>query len=277
MDEGAAHDIRRSWGEPRSPRANGGAQKYSFFFILPRRNMDWLYVWSPRYRFFHEVLYSRIQHLQGLRVHPVFADQHLFNRLSEDGHFLAGIPVKTTVIVNYIRQNLGKTFFFTDVDLIVMPSFTILDLLPYTTNEITTMREWSDNPTPNIGCLLSRCTPETLAFFERMLLRILRDKDADQDAFIKELSSFSGTVGTFSADHFLQSHMFKTKEVDPYQMKIVQCIVGQDKPTDIIAEKVCMIDQFMKIEPFKQYLPEDVYVLLYGNQLPQPSQPPELS
>lgn len=226
--------------------------------------MDWLYVWSPRYRFFHEILYLRTKDLPGFKVCPIYAEQHLFDRQHEHGHFLAGIPVKMNVVVNYIRENIGKTFFFTDVDLIVMPSFSTSDLIDYETNDITTMKEWTDSLAPNIGCLLIKCSEKTLTFFEGVQLRILRDKDADQDAFIKELTTFTGSVGCFSTMNFLQSHMLKQPSLDPYKIKIVQCIVGQDKPVDIIAEKVCLVSQFMNIDPFQEYLPADVNLLLFG-------------
>lgn len=226
--------------------------------------MDWLYVWSPRYEFFHEFLYSRIKDIPGFKVSPLFAEQHLFNKVREDAHFLAGISVKIDAIVSYVRQNIGKTFFFTDVDLIVMPSFQVEDLEPYKIFDITTMKEWSDNQSPNIGCLLIRCTEQTLTFFEGVQRRIVCDKVADQDAFIQELPSFPGTTGLFSAKNFLQSHMINRPDIDPYEIKIVQCIIGNQKPTDIIAEKICLIDQFAKIDKFLHYLPSDVQLLLYG-------------
>jgi hypothetical protein len=221
--------------------------------------MDWVYVWSPRYRFFHEFLYSRIKLLPGFQIQPVFVEQHRFNRVQEEGHFLAGIPVKIETIINYIDQNIGKTFFFTDIDLIVMPSFSGKDLEPYQKNDITCMKEWRDSESPNIGCLLIHCNQKTLTFFEGVKLRILRDKLADQDAFIQELTTFPGSLGFFSTENFLQSHMLRHPcPVDPYKIKIVQCIVDSKKPADIIIDKIRTMQQFIDTSNFLKFLPEDV-------------------
>ena len=94
--------------------------------------MDWLYVWSPRYRFFHECLYATIKDISGIHVKPIFAEQHLFTPVQTScSHFFAGIAIKIYVIRNYIEKNMGKHFFFTDVDLVVLPEFEAADLEQY--------------------------------------------------------------------------------------------------------------------------------------------------
>lgn len=223
--------------------------------------MDWLYVWSPRYRFFHELMQASLKDVSGFQVQPVFAEQHLFTRTHTEGHFLTGIPIKIYVIVNYIQQNLGKTFLFTDVDLIVLPEFSRNDLDPYLATDITCMNEIHAKQPYNIGCLLIRCTPDTLAFFQRVLQRIKEEKLLDQDAFAQELPSFSGSVGLFHPEEFLQSNMLSE---DSSRYKIIQCLCSEEDSTRLLVEKVLTIQSVFDIHLLLQYLPQDVQDVLYA-------------
>jgi hypothetical protein len=212
--------------------------------------MDWLYVWSPRYRFFHEFLFSRIQDLSGFCIQPVFAEQKLFPRRDPNLHFFTGNPIKIYVITRYIEKNLGKSFFFTDVDLIVLPTFSREDLDNYLENDITCMKE---SPY-NIGCLLIQCNQKTLSFFQRVLERIVKNYLADQDAFIAELPTFEGKLGVFSSEDYVQSNMIPDYK---YPM-IVQCLTCQKNPTDILLEKILTISRYIDFSHIQHHLPEDV-------------------
>jgi hypothetical protein len=218
--------------------------------------MDWLYVWSPRYRFFHEFVQSCVKDISGFHVKPIFAEQSLFTPLVEESkHFLTGIPIKIYVIVNYIKKNLGKVFFFTDVDLIILPEFSYETLVPYLKNDITCMyEEYTDVPY-NIGCLLIQCNDKTLAFFERVLQRIRNEKLLDQDAFQQELSSFQGIFDTFSKNEFVQSNMINDVTSD---YKIIQCLCSEKNPTDVLIEKIITISSAYDISLLMQFLPDDV-------------------
>lgn len=220
--------------------------------------MDWLYVWSPRYRFFHEFLQATTKDISGFTIQPVFAEQKLFTPMkAASSHFLAGIPIKIHVIKTYIERNLGKTFFFTDVDLIVLPEFHREDLEAYTVNDITIMMEKGD--IFNIGCMLIKCSPKTLAFFERVAERIRTEKLLDQDAFHLEASLFDGTIGCFNPTQFLQSNML-TEHSETY--KIIQCLTSQSDPTEILVEKVLTIMSAYDVSALLQYLPEEVQKVL---------------
>lgn len=218
--------------------------------------MDWLYVWSPRYRFFHEFLFSRIQDLSGFCIQPVFADQKHFARRDPIRHFFTGNPIKIYVITRYIEKNMGKTFFFTDVDLIVLPSFSQGDFAPYLQNDITCMKE---SPY-NIGCLLIQCNEKTLSFFNGILQRMKNSSLLDQDAFVEELSTFEGRLGVFSEEDFVQSNMLS--ETSSQQPKIIQCLTSQSDPTEVLVEKVLTIADYIDISPIRNYLPEDVLIKL---------------
>lgn len=221
--------------------------------------MDWLYVWSPRYRFFHEFLFSQIKDLSGFHITPVFAPQKFFTPIQSEGHFLTGIPIKIHVIMNYIQKNMGKTFFFTDVDLIVLPEFKYQELEQYTKNDITCMYEESSSIHYNIGCLLIQCNEKTLEFFKNILGRIQREKLLDQDAFAKELSTFPGTFGFFNKEEYLQSNML-TEDTDSY--KIIQCLSSEIDKTRFYVEKILTISSAYDISLLLDFLPEDVREVL---------------
>lgn len=221
--------------------------------------MDWLYVWSPRYRFFHEVLQATTKDLSGFHIQPVFAEQHLFQPIDTTHHFLTGIPIKIHVIVKYIEKNMGKYFFFTDVDLIVLPEFSLEDLEFYKQNDITTMKECHSEVKHNIGCLLIRCCPETLAFFHRILQRIRTETLLDQYAFHLEIPSFQGQIGQFSETQFVQSNMLQEQEMN---YKIVQCLTSETDPTEVLVEKVLTIMSAFDIQQFLPFLPQAVQQVL---------------
>lgn len=218
--------------------------------------MDWLYVWSPRYRFFHEFLQATLKDISGFHIQPVFAEQKFFTPMKgASSHFLAGIPIKIHVIKNYIEQNIGKTFFFTDVDLIVLPEFHLEDLEPYKLNDITTMTEEHSAVENNIGCMLIHCSPKTHQFFQRVYDRIVHERMLDQDAFCVEKATFDGTIGVFKKEAFLQSNMLSENSA-PY--KIIQCLTSKTDSTEILIEKVLTIQSAYDITALLHFLPEEV-------------------
>jgi hypothetical protein len=221
--------------------------------------MDWLYIWSPRYQFFHELLQATTKDCSGLRLQGIFADQHLFTPLDTTSHFLRGIPIKIHVIVNYIRKHIGETFFFSDVDLCVMSSFSASDLDSYKQYDITAMKENHSEIQYNIGCLLIKCTPETLQFFERVSERIRIEKLLDQDVFNQEFSSFSLSIGTFDENAFLQSNVLHDNE---NSFKIIQCLSSNMDKTHALVEKVLSAKVFFDVSDFVKYLPPDVLEIL---------------
>ena len=224
--------------------------------------MDWLYVWSPRYRFFHEFLQASVRDLSGFQIQPVFAEQNLFTPIDLSGsHFLTGIPIKIHVICNYIEKNMGKYLFFTDVDLIVFPEFQANDLEIYKQYDITTMKEVTPITVYNIGCMLIQCSEKTLAFFTRVLNRIRNEKLLDQVVFNEEVYSGDVSVGMFNENEFLQSNML-TENSDSY--KIVQCLTSSTDLTEVLLEKVATIQSAYDISRLIQFLPEDVQQQLHA-------------
>lgn len=222
--------------------------------------MDWLYIWSPRYRFFHECLHATICDVSGFHVNPIFAEQHLFTPIQTAcSHFFAGIAIKIYVIRNFIEKNMGKHFFFTDVDLVVLPEFKATDLEPYKGNDITVMKECHPTMKYNIGCMLIHCSPKTLSFFEKVMMRIRTEKLLDQVAFELEALTFNGTIGLFDSNHFLQSNMVNESSTE---VKIIQCLTSESNSTDIYLEKVTTLLSFFDISALLQYLPEDVQKVL---------------
>jgi hypothetical protein len=194
-------------------------------------------------------------------VNPVFAEQHLFTPIQTScSHFFAGIAIKLYVIRNYIEKNMGKHFFFTDVDLVVLPEFRREDLDTYKEHDITVMKECHPTMKYNIGCMLIHCSPKTLAFFEKVVQRIREEKLLDQVAFEQEALSFDGIIGLFDSTHFLQSNMLTECSTD---IKIVQCLTSESNSTDIYLEKVSTIMSFFDISHIQQYLPDDVQQALH--------------
>lgn len=155
---------------------------------------------------------------------------------------------------------MGKHFFFTDVDLVVLPEFRREDLDAYKEYDITVMKECHPTMKYNIGCMMIYCSPKTLAFFDRVVQRIREEKLLDQVAFEQEALSFDGSIGLFDSNHFLQSNMLTESSTDT---KIVQCLTSESNSTEIFLEKVTTLMSFFDISQVEQYLPEDVQQALH--------------
>lgn len=187
----------------------------------------WFYVWSPRYRIFHEILQFATRDISGVTLNPIQVPQSIFERKLQDPskHFLTGIGIKIHCLIKILESKKDEFIIFSDVDLIAPDTKLAEKLKEYEVNDITAMVEDVNSPELyNIGFMLIKNTPEVLIFFKSVLHRIQKDGLLDQDAFNEEIKSFSGKHAHFSMKDFIQSNMFRKDIWDTGNYSIVQCL-----------------------------------------------------
>ena len=209
----------------------------------------WYYVWSDRYRIFHEVLQFGARDISGVSLRPICMPQHIFNRKVEDPtqHFFTGIGIKIHCIVKILQGNKDPYVIFSDVDLMALDKNLASKLKEYESNDITAMAEIVEGEY-NIGFLLLKNTPEVIAFFQKVLQRIMKENKLDQVIFNEEIKSFSGKHGFFDTKHFIQSNMIRKDIWDLGNYSIIQCLSSDHSTTkEVILGKLATIVYFYDI------------------------------
>lgn len=212
----------------------------------------WYYVWSSRYRIFHEVLHFGARDISGVSLRPICIPQTIFDRKTEDTqqHFLTGIGIKIYCLLKSLQGlPVNSYFLFSDVDLIVLDKELAVKLKEYEKNDITAMREKKGLDEYNIGFMLIKHTPEVKQFFERVLQRIHKEMKLDQDIFNEEIKQFSGSHGFFDTKDFIQSNMIRKDIWDAGNYSVIQCLSSEQTPKEVMLGKLATIVYFYNIEP----------------------------
>lgn len=210
----------------------------------------WYYVWSPRYRIFHEVLQFGLRDMSGISLRPLCMPQSIFDRKVEDTqqHFLTGIGIKIYCLLKSLQGlSTDQFMIFSDVDLIIPTKDLTTKLKEYEKNDITAMREKKDVDEYNIGFMLIKNTAEVKQFFQTVLQRIHKEVKLDQDIFNEEIKQFSGTYGFFDTKEFIQSNMIRKDIWDSGNYSIIQCLSSEQTGDEVILGKLATVIYFYNI------------------------------
>jgi hypothetical protein len=219
----------------------------------------WYYVWSPRYRIFHEVLQFGARDVSGVSLRPLCMPQEIFNLKVNNttDHFLTGIGIKIYCLLKSLQGLSGEYLIFSDVDLIVPDKDLVSKLKAYEGNDITAMREKKDSDEYNIGFMLIRNTSAVRAFFGNVLQRIHKEVKLDQDIFNEEIKSFSGTHGFFDTKDFIQSNMIRKDIWDAGNYSVIQCLSSEQTPKEVMLGKLATIIYFYNITHLLRFVERD--------------------
>ena len=224
----------------------------------------WYYVWSPKYRIFHEVLKFGTQDISGVSICPIGVPQNIFDRKTDlsDNHFLTGIGIKIYTLLSSLKLHPGQHIIFSDVDLIVLDKDLANKLKAYEVNDISAMHEKKDTNDYNIGFMLIKSTPEVISFFQTVLKRIHTEMKLDQDVFNEEIQKFQGTHGFFDTKDFIQSSMIRRDIWDTGNYSVIQCLSAISDTRQAILGKLATIVYFYNIEKLVQYIDKDIFTEL---------------
>lgn len=221
----------------------------------------WFYVWSPRYRIFHEVLQFGARDISGVAVKPIFIPQSYFERKVEDTsqHFFTGIGIKMYCLLKSAESLPADShFIFSDADLILPEKDLAVKLKSYEINDITAMREKKGEDTYNIGFLLVKNTPEVRQFFWKVLQRIQKEVKLDQDIFNEEIKEFKGTHGFFDIKDFIQSSMIRKDIWDSGNYSVIQCLSSASSYKEAMLGKLATVIYYYNITPLFQYVDKQI-------------------
>jgi hypothetical protein len=221
----------------------------------------WYYVWSPKYRIFHEILKFGASDISGVALCPIGVPQNIFDRKTDlsDNHFLTGIGIKIYTLIKSLQLHPEQHIIFSDADLIILEKNLPAKLKAYEINDITAMHEKKDTNDYNIGFMLIKSTPAVIKFFETVLKRIHTEMKLDQDVFNEEIQSFNGTHGFFDTKDFIQSSMIRRDIWDTGNYSVIQCLSAITDTHQAILGKLATIIYFYNIKPLLHYIEKDVF------------------
>lgn len=218
----------------------------------------WYYVWSPKYRIFHEVLKFAAGDLSGISLRPIAMPQEIFTPRVSNGHFLTGIGIKIYCLLKSLQAHPDQHILFSDVDLIVPDKKLAEKLKAYEKNDITAMVEKDTSDEYNIGFMLVKSTPTVLQFFQTVLQRIHKEVRLDQDVFNEECKNFQGTLGKFDRKDFIQSNMIRKDIWDAGNYSVVQCLNSGESYKEIMCGKLATIIYYYNITPLLMFVERDI-------------------
>jgi len=170
--------------------------------------MKWYYIWSEKYRDFHNYIQDVIPR-DKFDVHAIYISQERFDKelYQKDGlHPWTGCNIKMNEIIRILEElENGEVFLFTDADMVIRPNSDIYDVVNfYRSLKDIDMIFSPEQNSIQISSMLLRKTPTVLAFWKRVLeLCIEFPTKLDQNIIIEELSSYKGKWLRFSDTHIL--------------------------------------------------------------------------
>jgi hypothetical protein len=198
-----------------------------------------------------------LQGCDAFTVTPIFVPQHHFDRSKEPaGHFLCGNTLKYRVLLSALEKHPGETVLFTDADLIILD---LESFIPYVNSyaekyDMVFMKEGQHISSYNIGMMLIRSTPDTIAYFKMIIERVETHGTLDQVELTAQIHQFPGSHTSFSYPEIIQSNEY-SDDINPY---IIQCLSSLPGYTLSFAEKLASVVCFFDITPFRQFISNDV-------------------
>jgi len=164
--------------------------------------IDWFYVYSPHYEFFHKELCTTIDR-NHFTPYPFYVDQSIFDEhlyKHEGEHFFSRITVKINTIIAILEERLSSNktlpFIFTDCDIIVTKyaSRTMPVHAQFKEVDIVFQREYLTNTEVNPGCMMITPSQKILDFFKAVRDDILQNNSMEMDAINRFLQSGQNKV-----------------------------------------------------------------------------------
>jgi hypothetical protein len=215
--------------------------------------MHWLYIWSPKFQLFHELLFPRLLDCSGIEPRPVFFPQSFFEQKDPNAvHYFQGNAIKIRLLLSALKKHPGEIVMVTDVDLVIAQTDGLYEYLEsYSKNDMTFMSEWGKY---NIGMMMIRSKPETIAFFESMIDPIEKGGAHDQTLLNEMIASYTGPHGAFSLPEVVLSNMVKPEDYDKY--KIIQCITSLHGYENLMFERLITVSFFFDLTPYRHLIPK---------------------
>jgi hypothetical protein len=232
--------------------------------------VPWYYMWSDRYRIFHEMLTTSIP--PDFEKRPIHLPQERFDAelyQTKGEHFWYASLIKVDTVLQCLREasEKGNSYIvFSDADIIVKPG--VYDKLAPYMMEAYDMVFLKEGDHTNIGFLLLRVCDEVVGFWNMIRTMMKEAPGLDQTYINEKLPSFPGKYTHFSNQIFACTNTWRGGE--PYVILQLLCSrIGMDSGFEHeynMAEKIFVAAQHAKMEAYMEYVSPELIPYIYRVQ-----------
>jgi len=220
-------------------------------------------MWSHNYRVFHNIMQDTI-HDPKMPLRPLeIPEGRFYGELYKhnDCHYLTGSSIKIESILIALYEAKCDSLpyiFFTDIDIVVKPG--VYDALQKYIDDGQDMVFINDGRSVNISAMLIRVSTITTDFWKDLHSMMSEKIQLDQDLVNKHIKEFPGKWTTFDQKFTLSENWDQT----PFVLMHLPCTyLGKEYN---MAERIFTLAQHIDLEPYMQYVDEDVIPYIYKFQ-----------
>jgi len=225
-------------------------------------SIEWYYIWSDKYRFFHEILKDTVKEPEFV-INPIYIDQSYFDKnlyQVEGKHSWNGCSLKIDLLIERLRLAKTDYILFTDVDLIPKENI-YKNLKQYIDNNQTQVFLQEGNHL-NIGFILLKVCPEVIEFWESIKLKMVELPDHDQKYVNECIHKYKMKWTFFDTQIFTCSNIWNGTTEFSIMQPLSSCL---GKEFDF-AEKIFVTAQHINLESYMKYVPENIIPYIYKFQ-----------
>lgn len=230
--------------------------------MLKNNRIPWYYIWSDKYEIFHTIfqdISSRIYPVlrEEFAIRPLFIEQSEFQKklsTNTQEHPFSGCNLKIDALIKCIEENIGTSFLFTDIDIIIRQPTIKHMLKPFQNYDMTFMTEELNTQLANIGFCYINANSNTLKFWKQVQEIVTKDNAHDQTVVNELLKETDLKVGFFSEKDII-SQKTCTPNAD---FKIVQILSsGNNTSHWQLIEKLYTLPIFVNLNPYRYLISEE--------------------
>lgn len=225
-------------------------------------SINWYYMWSEKYRFFHEILKDTVKENE-FTIKPIHIDQVYFDKnlyTSQGQHAWNGCSLKIDLLIERLETSDTLYILFTDADLI--PAKDIYKNLKQYIEEDYTQVFLDEGSHLNIGFILLKVCPEVIQFWKDIKNKMSEEGGHDQKHVNDLIPNYKGKWTRFDSQVFTCSNIWNGAKEFSIMQPLSSCL---GKEFDF-AEKIFVTAQHIKIEEYMKYVPENIIPFIYKFQ-----------
>jgi hypothetical protein len=225
-------------------------------------SIEWYYIWSDKYRFFHEILKDTVKESEFV-MKPIYIDQAYFDKnlyQAEGKHSWNGCSLKIDLLIERLKLAKTEYILFTDADLI--PKKNIYKNLEKYINDNQTQVFLQEGQHLNIGFILLKVCPEVIEFWESIKLKMSETPAHDQQYVNELIKDYKDKWTIFDPQVFTCSNIWNGVIEFSIMQPLSSCL---GKEFDF-AEKIFVTAQHIHVEPYMKYVPENIIPYIYKFQ-----------
>jgi hypothetical protein len=181
----------------------------------------------------------------------------------EGKHHWEGSFIKIDLLLDKLHEALSNDesyILFTDVDLVVKPG--VYPALKTYIDDGYDMVFLKEGEKLNIGFLLLR-TSKVVIDFWKGIRTLIAEKEGHDQAYVNEtIHTFTGKYTTFDDQLFTCSNTWNCKAEFTIMQVLCSCLGKEFN----IAEKIFYTAQYLDVQPYMQYVKDDIIPYIYRFQ-----------